>query len=110
MTEASLQQIHGNFRPDQSRTVVAVYREATGTIILPVTWTGRTPEELSILVHEMVHHIQYKAKLTYACPESREELAYAAQAKWLGMFGRDLTSAFGIDPLTLKVSTTCYWP
>jgi Domain of unknown function (DUF6647) len=35
---------------------VAVYYDPTQTIYLPEGWTGMTPGELSVLVHEMVHH------------------------------------------------------
>src|SRR6266568_6751233 len=40
------------------RDTVAVYYDATQTIYLPEGWKGSTPPELSILVHEMVHHFQ----------------------------------------------------
>src|SRR5262245_11180099 len=32
-----------------------------------------------ILVHEVVHHLQQMANLTYECPAAREELAFAAR-------------------------------
>lgn len=89
------------------REVVAVYDDATQTIYLPDTWTGKTPAELSILVHEMVHHLQNKANLATECPVEREKLAYAAQEKWLHMFGTDLEQSFEINPMTLKLATTC---
>jgi hypothetical protein len=89
------------------RTAVAVYDDQNATIFLPDTWKGDTPADLSVLVHEMVHHLQNKALLKYECQGAREELAYAAQDKWLGLFGRNLEAEFQIDPFTLKVSTTC---
>jgi hypothetical protein len=89
------------------RQAVAVYDDLNETIFLPDTWKGDTPAELSVLVHEMVHHIQKKNRLKYECPGAREELAYKVQEKWLSLFGRDLDSEFQIDPFTLKVSTTC---
>ncbi len=92
------------------RAVVAVYDDKAASILLSRDWTGRTPAELSILVHEMVHHLQNKAGLTYPCPAARETLAYAAQAKWLSQFGSDLWRDFEIDPFTLKVMTRCMIP
>jgi hypothetical protein len=83
------------------REVVAVYDDRSKTM------TGKTPADLSVLVHEMVHHLQNSAHVTYECPGARERLAYAAQDKWLKLFGRDLTSEFDIDAFTLKVTTTC---
>jgi hypothetical protein len=74
---------------------------------LPEGWTGESPAELSILVHELVHHIQHVGRLTYACRAEREKIAYAAQNRWLQLFDRDLASEFGIDPFTLLVNTSC---
>jgi uncharacterized protein DUF6647 len=89
------------------RQVVAIYNDAQKVIYLPEGWTGRTPSELSILVHEVVHHLQNLAGITYDCPHGRESLAYEAQDKWLGLFGRSLGSEFGIDGLTLLVTNSC---
>lgn len=85
----------------------AFYDDKTRTIFLPKGWTGRSSAELSVLVHEMVHHVQNVAGLTYACPEEREKIAYAAQRQWLALFGRDLMRDFKIDPMTLLVRTNC---
>lgn len=87
--------------------IVAIYVDATRTIHLPREWTGATPAELSVLVHEMVHHLQNIGGLRHACPQEREKLAFAAQERWLRMFGSSLADSFGIDPLTLLVRTTC---
>jgi hypothetical protein len=91
------------------REVVSVYDPATRTIYLRDDWRGRTPAELSILVHEMVHHLQTLAGLTFACPQEREQLAYQAQNRWLQMSGRDLASEFEIDPMTLLLTTKCFY-
>lgn len=89
------------------RDTVAVYDDSNRTIYLPLTWTGGTAADLSMLVHEMVHHLQNIGSIKYECPAAREELAYRAQDKWLGLFGQDLEHAFDIDQFTLKVSTSC---
>ena len=93
--------------PDAVGQIVAVYDGSRDTIMLPTGWTGSTPAELSVVVHEVVHHLQKAANLTYECPGAREELAFAAQEKWLNLFGRSLASDFEIDPFTLKVRTSC---
>jgi len=89
------------------RETVALYFPTRKVILLSDSWTGRTPAELSVLVHEMVHHLQYSAALTYECSAAREALAYEAQDKWLNLFGSSLMSEFEIDAFTLKVSTSC---
>jgi hypothetical protein len=89
--------------------VVAVYSDATETIYLPEGWTGTTAAELSILVHEMVHHVQNVGGLKYACPQEREKLAYMAQERWLGLFGHNLETDFELDPFSLLVKTRCLY-
>lgn len=95
--------------PKGQREVVAAYDHLSRTILLPEGWTGSTPAELSMLVHEMVHHLQDVARTPHECPEAREKLAYAAQEKWLNLFGRNLALDFEIDGLTLLASTTCMY-
>ena len=40
------------------REIVSVYDDTTRTIYLRSDWTGQDPAETSVLVHEMVHHLQ----------------------------------------------------
>jgi uncharacterized protein DUF6647 len=77
-----------------SSDILALYSNESKTIYLMDGWTGKTPAELSILVHEMVHHLQNVGQLKFACSEEREELAYKAQDDWLHLFGRDLEPTF----------------
>jgi hypothetical protein len=93
---------------DMGRDIVAVYDDAKRTIYLPQGWTGVTPADQSLLVHEMVHHLQNLGNLKYACPEAREKLAFAAQEQWLELFDRTLASEFDLDPFTLLVRTSCF--
>jgi hypothetical protein len=88
---------------------VAVYYDSTQTIYLPQGWTGSTAPELSILVHEMVHHIQHLAGLKYECPQEREKLAYMAQERWLNLFGHSLAEDFDLDAFSLLVKTKCFF-
>jgi Domain of unknown function (DUF6647) len=87
--------------------VEALYDDASRTIYLDEKWTGSTPREMSVLVHEMVHHLQHAAGMKYECPQAREKLAYAAQDRWLSLFGLNLMDEFRIDPMTLLVRTHC---
>ena len=103
--------LHHDLSNDQQRTAgsdtVAVYDSASRTIYLPEGWRGATPAEMSVLVHEVVHHLQHAAKLPHACPAEREKLAYRAQERWLRRFDRTLSSEFGTDGFTLLVRTSC---
>ena len=87
--------------------VVALYDDAGRTIYLPEDWTGNTPAELSVLVHEMVHHLQNLGHVTFECPQQRERLAYDAQEAWLRLFGLSLAGEFALDGFTLLVKTRC---
>jgi hypothetical protein len=87
--------------------ILAVYDHTTQTIYLPNGWQGANPSEMSVLVHEMVHHLQNRAQLKHACPQEREKLAYRAQDRWLERFGRSLASEFELDGFTLLVRTNC---
>lgn len=89
------------------RSIAALYDDGNKTIYLPEGWSGKTPAELSVLVHEMVHHLQNLAGLKYGCSEEREKLAYAAQTQWLGLFGRNLATEFQMDPFTIFVRSNC---
>jgi hypothetical protein len=86
--------------------IVALYDDSKKTIYLPHGWRG-SPAELSVLVHELVHHLQNEAGMKFTCPGEREKLAYDAQAKWLALFGTTLQAEFDIDPLSLLVRTNC---
>ena len=86
--------------------IEALYDRKNGTIVLPETWRP-SPLSLSSLVHELVHHLQAEAQLTYACPAAAEALAYDAQERWLELFGTTLEESFEIDRLTLFVLTNC---
>jgi hypothetical protein len=91
------------------RQVISIYNPATKTIYLPKEWAGQTPAELSVLVHELVHHLQEIQKQKFSCPQEREQLAYEAQDRWLRMFGSDLSKEFEIDPFTIIVLSTCMY-
>ena len=88
--------------------VIALYDSSEHTILLPEHWTGATPAEVSVLVHELVHHMQAAAGRRYACPGEREAPAYRAQADWLAQTGSSLERDFGIDDFFLKAVTICW--
>lgn len=85
----------------------AIYDDQSRTVYLLEGWTGTSPAEVSVLVHEMVHHLQNVAGLRYNCAEDREKPAYRAQARWLELFGKSLAKEFQLDPMTILVRTNC---
>jgi len=87
--------------------LLTLYSDSSRTIYLPEGWNGSTPAELSVLVKELVHHIQNVAALEYHCPQAREGVAYAAQQKWLHLFGSDLQTDFDMSPHVFALSSHC---
>lgn len=95
--------------PDWIETVAA-YDTRTGNIHLSKSWTGGTAAELSVLVHELVHHFQTESGVRFACPGEREKVAYDVQARWLEAAGGDIERDFGMNRTFLLLATTCAPP
>ncbi len=93
--------------PNRNEDSVAIYDDDARTIYLSNGWTSRTPRDVSVLVHEMVHHVQNMNGQKFECLEAREKAAYAAQERWLGMFGLNLEDELHIDPFTVLVKGMC---
>ena len=87
--------------------VFAFYHAGSRTIYVSDWWQADTAANLSVLVHEMVHHLQSEAGLDYQCPGQREKAAYDAQERWLSQFGTSIAKEFGIDPVTRLARTVC---
>jgi hypothetical protein len=92
---------------DRGGSVIALYDDVRRTIYLPAGWTGASLPELSVLVHELVHHLQNVGGVTYECPQAREKPAYAAQRAWLAQYGLDLFEVFELDAFTMHLRTSC---
>jgi hypothetical protein len=87
--------------------VEAFYNSLTRTIYLPHGWNADTPRDVSMLVHEMVHYVQDRTGMRFACAGERERMAFDAQERWLQLAGTDLETEFGIDGFTLILHTNC---
>lgn len=91
------------------RDVVALYDNAQRTIVLSDDWDGSTPAQQSVLVHEMVHHLQNVGNIRFECPMAREKTAYVAQDEWLKRFGTSLETEFDVDMFTVLISSACMY-
>lgn len=94
-------------RTSSERNVDAVYDTISRTIYLPNDWIGKSAADQSILVHEMVHHLQNLAGIKFECPAAREKTAYLAQDRWLARFGMSLEKEFEVDMFTIVISSAC---
>lgn len=50
-------------------------------------WDAQDPMQLSLLVHDLVHHVQLFSGKTYPCRAAKEYEAYTLQNKWLAERG-----------------------
>lgn len=87
--------------------IISIYDAQERVIYLRDTWSGATAADLSILVHELVHHFQETHREKFECDAAREAKAFELQEKWLRLFGESLEEEFQIDPFTLLVRTSC---
>jgi hypothetical protein len=62
----------------------------------------------SILIHELVHYMQFQNNLPYTCLGQLEKLAYKVQSQWLLENGRkDVYVELQISPLWVFIITGC---
>lgn len=66
-----------------------LYDPQSATILLIRPWVPRQARDVSVLVHELVHHRQVGARHWY-CPGAQEPDAYALQHAWLAERGQTL--------------------
>ena len=65
-----------------------LYDPASATIWLIRPWDPRDPHDVSVLLHEMVHHRQ-RGRHWY-CPGAQELPAYRLQDRWLNALGLEV--------------------
>mgnify|MGYP002862481764 CR=1 FL=1 len=96
-------------KADEFGTILALYDPEKKTIILQKGWTSDTIPGRSILVHELVHHMQYMSGQIskFKCQGKIEKEAYDVQNKWLEPYGLDVHKALKIGPLFLFMATQC---
>lgn len=62
-----------------------LYAPSTGEITLVRPWSARDPQDISVLLHELVHHRQNGKH--YYCEAAKEHTAYMLQSEWLSEWG-----------------------
>ena len=62
------------------------YDPQSSTIYLVEPWSADNPHDVSVLLHELVHHRQQIAG-NWECPNAQELPAYRLQDKWLAELG-----------------------
>jgi Domain of unknown function (DUF6647) len=77
----------------------AFYSEKDHTVYLPDGWHPNDLRDRSILLHELVHHLQYLNGIKATCPQECELQAFHLQVDWLSEQGvEDPLKLIGISP------------
>lgn len=84
-------------------TLRGLYDADQQTIWLITPWSPRDPRDVSVLLHELVHHRQDTARHWY-CPQAQEPAAYGIQETWLASLG--LTLDYNRISVTLAAGCT----
>lgn len=86
----------------------AFYLPAKATVYLPESWRPAGLRDKSILVHELVHHLQAINNVRVSCPAALEREAYDLQFKWLREQGvEDPYEYSGLNVLTVILAGIC---
>jgi hypothetical protein len=93
--------------PDVKSGYLALYHADSRTVMLRRDWDMRDLRDRSILVHELVHHLQAEAGRDYVCKGAMEREAYDIQADWLEARGADLLEVMNMNGLFLYAVTRC---
>lgn len=87
--------------------VGAYFDPDTMAITLRDGWSERSPLDVAILVHELVHYMQISAKVPYECAGQLEPQAYKVDKWWSTAAGH--SELRELDPLFLMFISTCGW-
>lgn len=87
----------------------ALYDTRTQTIVLRDTWDPKNEYDLSVLLHEFIHHLQWlSGNAKSNCAGEREAQAYQTQRRFLETRGhKDTDAVLGVDAFTEAVLSMC---
>lgn len=80
---------------------------ANGVMWLRDDWDVGNVRDVSVLLHEVVHHMQEEAGAEYRCRVASERVAHEAQFAWLEAAGLDPFETIGMNKLFYVMVTTC---
>ena len=88
--------------------VEALYSERDHSIYLPEGWRADNLRRRSILLHELVHHLQYLNHPKVTCQAELELQAFKLQVAWLSDQGvEDPLGLLGVNPKILFMLGKC---
>lgn len=95
------EKLHGSADSSEG-SIRGLYDDETKTIYLTKPWSPSDQRDVSVLLHEMVHHRQ--SELHWYCRQAQEWRAYQIQAQWLQELNID--SGFYWPAILLESSCT----
>lgn len=91
-----------------SSHVEALYSDEDHSIYLPDSWRADDLRDRSILLHELVHHLQYLNHVEATCASEYELQAVNLQVTWLREQGvEDPLHLLGINDLFIRLLGQC---
>jgi hypothetical protein len=84
------------------RSLNAAYDELARRIWLVLPWSAGNRWHVSILLHELVHDVQFQSR-SWPCPQASEEEAYRLQHDWLAEQG----IASGFNWFAIQMRARC---
>src|SRR5262249_30358602 len=93
---------------DRSFRLQAFYNFANASIYLLDDWRPTELYDQSVLIHELVHHLQQKNGVKMRCPAALEQQAYDLQITWLREQGvEDPHLIMGANALAIHIVSEC---
>ena len=87
--------------------ILGLYDRKTKTILLKKSWNAESIVDRSILLHELVHHLQYENESVDRCKGEIEQEAYEVQDEWLNQYGTNIFDALNLGYLYYLTIITC---
>ena len=88
--------------------VEGLYSDEDHSIYLPEGWRGDDLHDRSVLLHELVHHLQYLNKVKAVCSSEYDWQALELQVAWLREQGvEDALDLLGLSPLYILMLRQC---
>jgi hypothetical protein len=99
---------YGPSPPETTFQLEALYNHHSGTVYLRESWDAEDLFDRSVLLHELVHHVQITNELEVPCLAALERQAYELQAQWLEEQGiEDPYGLMGTNEFTVRLLTAC---
>lgn len=106
MEECKLQLLTGKTCPPENGRYTRAAAQP-GVVVLQEGWDPSNVYHQAIMLHELVHILQFHHEVPMACTNEWEAVAYEVHFDFLRSKGLDPYEVTGLDEMTVKLLTTC---